>query len=160
MGDFPSGDPQPLLLCDTVKRELLEALGLMDVPISIIRDVQFCQKTKKLLLILDKVENVLDLKPSSQKLLEVQFSDINVRGVICSTNDTKLLEHKQYDIVSRYFSPWNGIPEDPVTGSAHTVLGKYWWDKLKHESGELHAFQASPGRGGELFLQLDTEQCS
>ena len=31
-----------------------------------------------------------------------------------------------YDFKSRYFAPWVGIPEDPVTGSAHTVLAPYW----------------------------------
>ena len=31
-----------------------------------------------------------------------------------------------YDFVSRYFAPWVGIDEDPVTGSAHTVLAPYW----------------------------------
>jgi predicted PhzF superfamily epimerase YddE/YHI9 len=47
-----------------------------------------------------------------------------------------------YDFLSRYFAPWVGIPEDPVTGnlrcvllwliagSAHTVLGVYWSKKL------------------------------
>jgi predicted PhzF superfamily epimerase YddE/YHI9 len=33
----------------------------------------------------------------------------------------------QYDFVSRYFAPWVGIPEDPVTGSAHTVLAPFWY---------------------------------
>lgn len=31
---------------------------------------------------------------------------------------------------SRYFSPWNGIPEDPVNGSSHTILGPLWADVL------------------------------
>jgi hypothetical protein len=31
-----------------------------------------------------------------------------------------------YDFASRYFSPWNGIPEDPVNGSSHTLLAPYW----------------------------------
>lgn len=35
-----------------------------------------------------------------------------------------------YDFVSRHFAPWYGIPEDPVTGSAHTVLGPYWSEQL------------------------------
>lgn len=35
-----------------------------------------------------------------------------------------------YDFVSRHFAPWYGIPEDPVTGSAHTVLGPYWAEQL------------------------------
>jgi predicted PhzF superfamily epimerase YddE/YHI9 len=54
-------------------------------------------------------------------------------------------------IIHRYFAPWVGIPEDPVTGSAHTVLGVYWARKLS--KSHLHAFQASR-RGGVLDLSL------
>jgi predicted PhzF superfamily epimerase YddE/YHI9 len=44
-----------------------------------------------------------------------------------------------------------GIPEDPVTGAAHTILAPYWAAKLKKT--ELKAYQASE-RGGELGLKL------
>lgn len=51
------------------------------------------------------------------------------------------------DFVSRYFAPQSGIPEDPVTGSAHTALTPYWAKRLGKNT--LHAVQLSP-RGGEL----------
>jgi PhzF family phenazine biosynthesis protein len=35
-----------------------------------------------------------------------------------------------YDFVSRFFAPADGIPEDPVTGSAHTALAPYWSQRL------------------------------
>lgn len=54
----------------------------------------------------------------------------------------------QVDFVSRCFAPSGGIPEDPVTGSAHTTLVPYWSARLGKT--ELHAIQAS-ARGGELF---------
>ncbi len=54
------------------------------------------------------------------------------------------------DFVSRFFAPKVGIPEDPVTGSAHTTLIPYWADKLGKK--KLHAFQVSH-RGGELFCE-------
>jgi predicted PhzF superfamily epimerase YddE/YHI9 len=47
--------------------------------------------------------------------------------------------------------PADGVPEDPVTGSAHNALTPYWSAKLG--KSELHAYQASP-RGGELRLRL------
>lgn len=56
-----------------------------------------------------------------------------------------------YDFVSRYFAPAKGIPEDPVTGGAHTMLGPYWAKRLGKT--EFHAFQASP-RGGEIICRL------
>ena len=52
------------------------------------------------------------------------------------------------DFISRCFVPSAGIPEDPVTGSAHTTLVPYWSARLGRS--ELHAIQASE-RGGELF---------
>jgi PhzF family phenazine biosynthesis protein len=52
------------------------------------------------------------------------------------------------DFVSRCFAPSAGIPEDPVTGSAHTTLVPYWSARLG--KAYLHAIQAS-ARGGELF---------
>lgn len=52
------------------------------------------------------------------------------------------------DFVSRFFAPRAGIPEDPVTGSAHCTLIPYWAERLGKK--DLHAFQLSR-RGGELF---------
>jgi len=54
----------------------------------------------------------------------------------------------QSDFVSRFFAPRLGVPEDPVTGSAHCVLIPYWANELRKKN--LHAFQIS-NRGGELF---------
>lgn len=52
------------------------------------------------------------------------------------------------DFVSRYFAPNKGIPEDPVTGSAHCLLVPFWSRRLNKK--RLHARQLSR-RGGELF---------
>jgi predicted PhzF superfamily epimerase YddE/YHI9 len=54
------------------------------------------------------------------------------------------------DFVSRVFVPRAGIPEDPVTGSAHTTLAPYWSARLGKTS--LHGIQVS-ARGGELFCE-------
>lgn len=55
-----------------------------------------------------------------------------------------------HDMVSRFFGPNVGIPEDPVTGFAHCALVDYWHQK----TGKIRfkAYQAS-NRGGELFLE-------
>jgi len=49
------------------------------------------------------------------------------------------------DFVSRFFGPWVGVDEDPVTGMAHTVLGPYWMDRIGRE--ELTARQVSSREG-------------
>ncbi len=55
---------------------------------------------------------------------------------------------RDIDFVSRFFAPKVGVPEDPVTGSAHCSLIPYWSERLGKK--QLHAFQLSK-RGGELF---------
>jgi predicted PhzF superfamily epimerase YddE/YHI9 len=67
----------------------------------------------------------------------------------------KAEEDTPYDFISRMFGPSLGIPEDPVTGSAHCCLTPYWSKRLGKT--ELFAYQAS-ARGGELKLQLKGER--
>jgi PhzF family phenazine biosynthesis protein len=70
-----------------------------------------------------------------------------VRGVIVTTASAS----KEYDFVSRFFAPAYGIPEDPVTGSAHCALGPYW--QAKFGKSDFKAFQAS-ARGGIVKISL------
>jgi predicted PhzF superfamily epimerase YddE/YHI9 len=57
---------------------------------------------------------------------------------------------READFVSRFFAPKAGVPEDPVTGSAHCTLIPYWSERLGKKS--LRAFQISK-RGGEVFCE-------
>jgi PhzF family phenazine biosynthesis protein len=59
------------------------------------------------------------------------------------------------DFVSRFFAPGAGVPEDPVTGSAHCRLVPYWAERLKRDS--LFAKQISK-RGGEIWCKLEPKQ--
>ncbi len=52
-----------------------------------------------------------------------------------------------YDFVSRFFAPDKGVPEDPVTGSAHCILTPFWAKRLSKKT--MKARQVSP-RGGDL----------
>jgi PhzF family phenazine biosynthesis protein len=62
---------------------------------------------------------------------------------------------RDYDFVSRVFAPQAGIPEDPVTGSAHTVLAPYWADRLGRTS--LVGLQVSP-RSGFVGVELNGDR--
>ncbi|MBV6431304.1 MAG: hypothetical protein IANPNBLG_01433 [Bryobacteraceae bacterium] len=64
---------------------------------------------------------------------------------------------RQVDFVSRFFAPAGGVPEDPVTGSAHCTLTPYWSKRLART--KLHARQVS-ARGGELFCEDRGERVS
>jgi PhzF family phenazine biosynthesis protein len=57
-----------------------------------------------------------------------------------------------YDVVSRFFGPACGIPEDPVTGSAHCLLAPLFADRLGRARNRFH--QAYPGRGGDLDCEV------
>ncbi len=94
------------------------------------------------LIELDSQEQVEALSPDFQLLKTVQ-----ARGVIVTSRAAS----KEYDFVSRFFAPSVGIDEDPVTGSAHCLLGPYWQKEL--DKSVLAAYQASE-RGGVLRLRL------
>jgi len=72
---------------------------------------------------------------------------VSARGVIV----TSVSDNKEFDFVSRFFAPRDGILEDPVTGSAHCCLGPYWMQRLG--KSELMAYQASK-RGGIVKVQV------
>ncbi|MFZ0266762.1 PhzF family phenazine biosynthesis protein [Caulobacter sp.] len=55
---------------------------------------------------------------------------------------------RDYAVVSRFFAPSAGIPEDPTTGSAHCILMPFYGDRLGAATLRFH--QAYPGRGGDL----------
>jgi predicted PhzF superfamily epimerase YddE/YHI9 len=97
-----------------------------------------------LLVVLDSEKAVRDVQPDFDALNRVEC-----RGAIITAGGD------QSDFVSRFFAPQVGVPEDPVTGSAHCVLIPYWATVLGKE--ELHAFQVSK-RGGELFCRLMGER--
>lgn len=57
-----------------------------------------------------------------------------------------------YDFYSRYFWPWAGTNEDPVTGGTHTFLAPYWSRKLGKR--KLNSFQCSPRSG---FMEVEVQ---
>jgi predicted PhzF superfamily epimerase YddE/YHI9 len=72
-----------------------------------------------------------------------------VRGVIvtAATSVSTVPEQRGFDFVSRFFAPGVGVPEDPVTGSAHCALAPYWGAILGKT--EMRGWQTS-ARGGEV----------
>jgi len=92
-----------------------------------------------LLVVFENENDVLELKPDLAIL-----ANLEERGVITTAPGSRC------DFVSRFFAPKVGIPEDPVTGSAHCVLVPYWSKRLGKT--HLHARQVSK-RGGELFCE-------
>jgi PhzF family phenazine biosynthesis protein len=82
------------------------------------------------------------LKPDHSRL-----AALPVRAVIV----TAPASTAGFDFVSRFFAPGSGIPEDPVTGSAHCCLGPFWRERLGKD--EMVGYQASP-RGGVVRVRV------
>jgi PhzF family phenazine biosynthesis protein len=120
-------------------RELLEAAGIDDFV-----STHFSRESLDLLVVLRDEEAVRSLKPNFDRLRSMKSEKL--QGIIVTSRG-----HGLHDFVSRYFAPWVGIDEDPVTGAAHVVLGPFWSDKLRKK--EMRAFQAS-ARGGELAVRI------
>jgi PhzF family phenazine biosynthesis protein len=87
-------------------------------------------------------DDVCSLEPDMEAL-----SVIHARGFIV----TAVADLPHFDFVSRFFAPSVGVPEDPVTGSAHCCLAPYWGEKLNKT--EMTGFQCS-GRGGSVRVKL------
>lgn len=86
------------------------------------------------LLVFETEEDIREVKPHLETI-----SKLDARGLIISAKGNVV------DFVSRFFAPQVGIPEDPVTGSAHTTLIPYWASQL-HKT-EMSAMQLSQRSG-------------
>jgi PhzF family phenazine biosynthesis protein len=134
--DFPLNSP---VACEP-PADVLDALGLERV-----EDAVHGAHTRDLLLRLSSAEAVRAVCPDVPRLLDAAGM-APYRGLMITAAG-----EGPYDVVSRFFAPWVGIDEDPVTGSAHTLLAPYWAARLDKE--ELLAYQAS-ARGGEVGMRL------
>jgi PhzF family phenazine biosynthesis protein len=126
--DFPSRPPQPI----KAGPGLVVALGGPD-PLEILA-------ARDYLIRYETVEQVQALAPDMQALKKIDRFAVIVTA-----------PGKDCDFVSRFFAPAKGVPEDPVTGSAHCTLVPYWAQELNKTS--FHARQISQ-RGGEIFCRL------
>jgi PhzF family phenazine biosynthesis protein len=124
--DFPSLPPKP---CDE-PAGLCAALGA--TPREILGGY-YC------MCVFDTQDQVRALAPEMMALAKVPYLGI----IVTAPGD-------DCDFVSRLFAPAAGIPEDPVTGSAHSLLTPYWSQRLGKT--ELFARQISK-RGGELWCE-------
>lgn len=93
-------------------------------------------------------EVVRTIKPDFETL-----AGLKTRGIIVTSISES--ESGDYDFVSRFFAPNAGIPEDPVTGSAHCCLGPYWSRKLNKT--KLTGYQASE-RGGTVYVEIKEDR--
>jgi PhzF family phenazine biosynthesis protein len=125
--DFPSRPPRPLAGMEGAVRD---ALG---------RSPGTVLEARDLMAVFEREADVQGLVPDMAKL-----AAFGRTGVIATAPGSDC------DFVSRFFAPGVGVPEDPVTGSAHCTLVPYWSKRLGKKT--LFARQVS-ARGGELWCE-------
>jgi PhzF family phenazine biosynthesis protein len=124
--DFPAAPPEPAA-CTSV---LVEALGARP------REVH---QGQYLLAVFDGEREIRALRPDQAALAALDALAVSVTA-----------SGDEVDFVSRLFAPRAGVPEDPVTGSAHCTLVPYWSARLGRSVLVAHQVSA---RGGELFCE-------
>lgn len=122
--DFPSLPPKP---CQPPEG-LVKALG---------KGIIATLEERDYMVVFETEAQVRALKPDMAKLRR-----LDKQGVIVTAKGDRV------DFVSRYFAPKLGIPEDPVTGSAHCSLTPFWSKMMKKD--RLVAQQVS-ARGGDVL---------
>jgi PhzF family phenazine biosynthesis protein len=130
--DFPVRMPLP---CD-IPAQLFPSLGITQA-VEVL-------KSRDYFVVLPDENTVLEIQPDLSVMKELDSI-----GVIITAKG------KSGDVVSRCFYPGLGIPEDPVTGSAHCNIVPYWCGKLN--TTKLLCRQLSH-RGGELQCRLQGER--
>lgn len=130
--DFPAGFYESISL----PHKLAQALGRE--PIDVGKALDY------LIAVYDDEDFIASLKPDFQLLKQLPYHAIIVTA-----------RGKKVDFVSRMFAPAIGIDEDPVTGSAHTILTPYW----SHNLGKvrMNARQIS-ARGGDLRCKISGDR--
>lgn len=143
--DFPARPPQPA----DDREAVAAALGA--TPREVHRD-------DMIVAVFDRAAEVAALTPDMAKVAALTGDGViaTAPGTLAegemAEGDTAAGDTADIDLVSRYFAPHAGIPEDPVTGSAHTLLVPYWAARLG--KAELRARQIS-ARGGQLSCRLN-----
>jgi predicted PhzF superfamily epimerase YddE/YHI9 len=125
--DFPSRPGEPVAIDDT----LIKALGTTPGSAILARD---------LMVVLASEAAVRAFSPDYPAIQTLDAFALIVTSL-----------GEEVDFVSRFFAPRAGVPEDPVTGSAHCTLIPYWANRLGKT--KLSAQQLS-SRGGKLTCEL------
>lgn len=95
--------------------------------------------------VFDHVQQIYDFVPNLDYIRDLKDGI----GLIVTA------QGREVDCVSRFFSPRHGIPEDPVTGSAHCTIVPYWSNRLG--KNDIHARQVSERRG-DLYCEMAGER--
>lgn len=128
---------------DTEETQVPPAM-LMALGINEILNARYSNKNKIILIEIDNTAILANLQPDFQALIQ---SQAGINGVLVTAQS----DDANFDFHYRYFWPWAGTNEDPVTGGVQTFLTKYWSSRLS--KSKFKAFQSS-ARTGIMSTEL------
>ena len=119
----------------SVTTQMTKAMGHEPLKAFIDRDLMLVYEDEKI---------IREMSPDFGEMIQLDGGGVGVTA-----------PGKEYDCVSRFFTPKDKINEDPVTGSAHCMIAPYWAEQLGKK--EIHAYQASE-RGGKLECRIQGDR--
>ncbi|MEE9442348.1 MAG: PhzF family phenazine biosynthesis protein [candidate division Zixibacteria bacterium] len=131
--NFPAKIPRE----ESIPENLESALGF--------KPSYFAKAGEDCMAVCDSEDTIRNLTPNISAI-----EKLPTRGLIVTARGSG-----DYNFISRFFAPAVGIPEDPVTGSAHCVLAPYWMNVLGKT--EMVGYQASP-RGGAVRVRVEDDR--
>lgn len=138
--EFPVYD----LVAGEIPKAALKAIGIGEIV-----DCLRCTELDILLVVMDSDEKLAKLAPDYNALVP---SVRGVNGVLVTARSSD----DQFDFVYRYFWPWKGTNEDPVTGGAQTFLAKYWGKILQKKKMSVLQSSARTGLMEVELIENDT----
>lgn len=154
--NFPSNAPQKIhkseypWIDEIVSNTLGGKLTLDQV-----QDVYYSSGVKYLLIRLQdnsslNDERIRKVSPNFEQLLKIDTNGL-VKAIMITEKGNFIKDNVHF--YSRFFAPWYGVNDDPVTGSAHTVLAPYWKNQFEshrnyHMKDQVLIGKQSSSRGG------------
>lgn len=141
--DFPAQPPRSVPMLE----ELVQALGARP---------QELVAGPYLMAVFGSPDEVIALKPDLDRINVIAGGATGGRGNLVCAAPGAGWRSGAFDVVSRFFAPGSGIPEDPATGSAHCIIAPFFSERLG--KSQLACFQAYPGRGADIATRMSGDR--
>lgn len=162
-----AGEPGPRLVFDTRSGPLAVTRredGWLELDFPALPAGPCAASPGRILTCLDRAPGELLQVPNQERFLAVYATEAEVRALrpdlaaLARLGDVRVIATApgaSSDCASRFFAPGAGVPEDPVTGSAHCTIVPYWAHRLGRARIRAHQVSA---RGGELDCLMDGDR--
>ena len=133
--DFPSNDCKPIdLKTNPLIENIIRNILGKDLTLNQVKEIEICKEIKYLLVCLEDGDDLIfKVSPNFSQLLQIPNNSLV--NLVIVTQRPK--DQANINFNSRVFAPWLGVNEDPVCGSAHTVLAPFW--KRQNEKSGLQS---------------------